>query len=119
MYWGIGPRSTGRSTVSRTMGTNRRATGRCRTMEAKWVNTPWISYEIHGVFTHFASIVRQRPVARRFVPMVLETVERPVERGPMPQYIFEPEPEKLLGELLPRYIETRVYNALLEAAAAE
>jgi F-type H+-transporting ATPase subunit gamma len=75
--------------------------------------------EIHGVFTHFASMVRQRPVARRFVPMVFETVERPVERGPMPQYLFEPEPEKLLGELLPRYIETRVYNALLEAAAAE
>src|SRR5207245_1096267 len=72
-----------------------------------------------GLAGAYSSNVLKRAEARRFVPMVLETVERPAERGPMPQYIFEPEPEKLLGELLPRYIETRVYNALLEAAAAE
>jgi F-type H+-transporting ATPase subunit gamma len=74
--------------------------------------------EIHCVFTDFISVVRQRAVARRFVPMVMEMVERP-ERAPVAQYLFEPEPEVLLAELLPRYVETRVYNALLEAAAAE
>jgi F-type H+-transporting ATPase subunit gamma len=37
----------------------------------------------------------------------------------LPQYIFEPEPEELLEALLPRYVETRVYAALLEAAASE
>jgi F-type H+-transporting ATPase subunit gamma len=75
--------------------------------------------EIHGVFTDFVSAVRQRPVARRFVPMVFEVAERPAEAGPMNQYIFEPDPEALLEALLPRYVETRVYNALLESAASE
>jgi F-type H+-transporting ATPase subunit gamma len=75
--------------------------------------------EIHGVFTNFVSAVRQIAVARRFVPMVVEIVERPGPAGPLPDYIYEPEPEALLEALLPRYLETRVYNALLEAAAAE
>jgi F-type H+-transporting ATPase subunit gamma len=75
--------------------------------------------EIHGVFTDFVSALRQRAVARRFVPMVWEEAERPPSEGPVAQYIFEPEPEELLGALLPRYLETRVYNALLEAAASE
>jgi F-type H+-transporting ATPase subunit gamma len=74
--------------------------------------------EIHGVFTDFVSAIRQRPVARRFVPMVFEEAERP-EAGPVPQYLFEPDPEALLEALLPRYVETRVYNALLESAASE
>ena len=74
--------------------------------------------EIHGVFTDFVSAIRQRPVARRFVPMVFEEAERP-EAGPVNQYIFEPDPEGLLQALLPRYVETRVYNALLESAASE
>jgi F-type H+-transporting ATPase subunit gamma len=75
--------------------------------------------EIHGVFTDFVSAIRQRAVARRFVPMVWEEAERPSAEGPVAQYIFEPEPEELLQALLPRYMETRVYNALLEAAASE
>jgi F-type H+-transporting ATPase subunit gamma len=74
--------------------------------------------EIHGVFTDFVSPLRQRAVARRFVPMVWEVAERPIE-GPVAQYIFEPDPEELLESLLPRYVETRVYSALLEAAASE
>ena len=74
--------------------------------------------EIHGVFTDYVSAIRQRPVARRFVPMVFEEAER-LEAGPVNQYIFEPDPEALLEALLPRYVETRVYNALLESSASE
>jgi F-type H+-transporting ATPase subunit gamma len=74
--------------------------------------------EIHGVYTDFVSMGVQRAVAKRFVPMVVETVERE-ERAPLAQYQFEPEPEALLSELLPRYVETRVFNALLESAASE
>jgi F-type H+-transporting ATPase subunit gamma len=59
-------------------------------------------------------------VARRFVPMVFEVAERPAtETGPLTQYLFEPDPEALLESLLPRYVVTRVYNALLESAASE
>jgi F-type H+-transporting ATPase subunit gamma len=50
--------------------------------------------------------------------MVFEEAERP-DSGPVNQYIFEPDPEALLEALLPRYVETRVYNALLESAASE
>jgi len=74
--------------------------------------------EIHGVYTDFVSPIRQTAVAKRFVPLVVEAVARPVE-GPVTQYEFEPEPEALLDALLPRYVETRVFSALLEAAAAE
>jgi F-type H+-transporting ATPase subunit gamma len=75
--------------------------------------------EIHGVFTSFRSPLRQEAVARRFVPMVVQEVERPPEERLVTQYIFEPDPDDLLTALLPRYVETRVFNALLESAAAE
>src|SRR5439155_3062751 len=74
--------------------------------------------EIHGVYTDFVTPIRQTAVAKRVVPLVVEAVARPVE-GPTTQYEFEPEPEALLDALLPRYVETRVFSALLEAAAAE
>jgi F-type H+-transporting ATPase subunit gamma len=74
--------------------------------------------EIHGVYTEFRSVAVQRAVAKRFVPMVVETVDRE-EQGLLNQYIFEPDPEVLLDELLPRYVETRVWGALLESAASE
>ncbi len=74
--------------------------------------------EIHGIYTSFESIGRQVAVAKRFVPMSVDTVDPPEDR-PINQYLFEPEPEALLDALLPRYVETRVFNALLESAASE
>jgi F-type H+-transporting ATPase subunit gamma len=74
--------------------------------------------QIHAVFTNFVSAATQRAVARRFVPLVIEeTEERPPE--PIPQYVFEPSPERLLDALLPRYVEARVFTAMLESAASE
>jgi F-type H+-transporting ATPase subunit gamma len=75
--------------------------------------------EIHGVYTDFISAVRQSAVAKRFVPMVVQEVEAPPEHMLSTQYLFEPEPDALLTALLPRYVETRVFDALLESAAAE
>jgi F-type H+-transporting ATPase subunit gamma len=73
--------------------------------------------EIHLVYTEFASAMTQRPLARRLVPMVVEeTTDRP---GPLPLYIFEPSPQEIFAELLPRYVEARVYSAMLESAASE
>jgi F-type H+-transporting ATPase subunit gamma len=74
--------------------------------------------QIHAVYTAFVSAATQRAVARRFVPLVIqETEERPPE--PIPQYLFEPSPERLLDALLPRYLQARVFTAMLEAAASE
>jgi F-type H+-transporting ATPase subunit gamma len=74
--------------------------------------------EIHGVYTHYVSGLTQRATARRFVPMVVEEVEEEVE-GPVPLYLYEPSPEEILAAMLPRYVQTRVYHALLESAASE
>ena len=74
--------------------------------------------QIHAVYTDFISAGSQRAVARRFVPLVIEEVEEaPPE--PIPQYIYEPSPERLLDALLPRYVGARVFTAMLESAASE
>jgi F-type H+-transporting ATPase subunit gamma len=65
------------------------------------------------------SALTQRAVARRVLPLVVEFTDEPRPEGPLPLYEFEPSPEALLDALLPRYIETRVFAALLESAASE
>ncbi len=74
--------------------------------------------EIFGVYTDYVSALTQRAEARRFLPLVVEEVEIE-EEGPYPLYLFEPDPQTILDSLLPRYIEMRVYAALLESAASE
>ena len=51
--------------------------------------------------------------------LVVEESDAPPPEGPLPLYEFEPEAEALLDALLPRYVETRVYAALLASAASE
>ncbi|ORB29437.1 F0F1 ATP synthase subunit gamma [Mycolicibacterium parafortuitum] len=76
--------------------------------------------ELHIVFTEFRSMLSQSAAARRIAPMVVEYVgdEQP-EDGPQTLFSFEPDAETLFDALLPRYVATRVYAALLEAAASE
>jgi F-type H+-transporting ATPase subunit gamma len=73
--------------------------------------------EIHLVFTEFITSVTQRPKSVRLLPLVVE--ETTDDEGPMPLYEFEPSAEGVLDALLPRYLESRVWNALLQSAAAE
>lgn len=76
--------------------------------------------ELHIVFTEFKSMLSQNSAARRIAPMVVEYVgEEQPEEGPQTLFSFEPDPESLFDALLPRYVATRVYAALLEAAASE
>jgi F-type H+-transporting ATPase subunit gamma len=75
--------------------------------------------EIHIVFTEFRSMLSQRAVARRILPMVIEETSEAPSEGPLPLYEFEPSPEAVLDALLPRYVESRVFNAMLESAASE
>ena len=75
--------------------------------------------EIHLVYTEFVNMVVQRPVARRIVPLVVEDTTEEPPGGPFPLYEFEPSAEQVLDALLPRYVESRVYNALLQSAASE
>jgi F-type H+-transporting ATPase subunit gamma len=75
--------------------------------------------EIHIVYTQFISMITQRTVTRRLLPLEVEETEDEPEGGALPLYEFEPSPEDVLDALLPRYIESRVYNALLQSAASE
>jgi F-type H+-transporting ATPase subunit gamma len=74
--------------------------------------------EIFGVFTDYVSALTQRAEARRFLPLVVEDVET-TEQGPYPLYLFEPDAQTILDALVPRYVEMRVFAALLESAASE
>ena len=76
--------------------------------------------EIHVVHTEYVSALTQRAVANRVLPLVVEeSDEAPPEDFVLPLYEFEPSPEALLDTLLPRYVQTRVFAALLESAASE
>jgi F-type H+-transporting ATPase subunit gamma len=75
--------------------------------------------ELHVVFTEFKSMLSQSAEARRVAPMVVEYVEDAPDEGPRTLFSFEPNAETLFDALLPRYVATRVYSALLEAAASE
>jgi F-type H+-transporting ATPase subunit gamma len=75
--------------------------------------------EIHVVHTEYVSALTQAPVANRVLPLVIEESDEAPPDGPLPLYEFEPSAEALLDSMLPRYVETRVYAALLESAASE
>jgi F-type H+-transporting ATPase subunit gamma len=72
--------------------------------------------ELHIVYTEFRSMLTQTPVAKRVAPLDVEYAEEPAE---LPDYEFEPDAETLLGALLPKYVKTRIFAALLDSAASE
>lgn len=76
--------------------------------------------ELHIVHTRFVSLLTQTPEAKQLAPMEVEEVEADeVPDLMLPAYEFEPNPDELLDALLPKYLTTRVYAALIDASAAE
>ena len=75
--------------------------------------------EIHLVTTEFVSMLTQRPVVRRLLPLEIEDTEEESPSGPLPSYEFEPGPAEVLDALMPQYVAARIFYAMLEAAAAE
>lgn len=76
--------------------------------------------ELHIVFTHFVNMVTQKPRVIRMLP--LEVVDAPHDGTTVqvpPLYDFEPSSESVLDALLPRYVRSRIYSCLLQAAASE
>ncbi len=75
------------------------------------------------VYTRFITPGSQEVVQRPLVPLERDVVVggdgKPVVAGPAADYEFEPDPTTILATLLPRYVEARVYAALLNAAASE
>jgi F-type H+-transporting ATPase subunit gamma len=88
--------------------------------------------ELHIVYTEFRSLLSQVPVAKRMAPLEVEEVEEfdyeredrehgsaSTDSGVPTSYEFEPSAEGLLDALLPKYVTTRIYASMLEAAASE
>ncbi|MGZ8702710.1 MAG: ATP synthase F1 subunit gamma [Gaiellaceae bacterium] len=74
------------------------------------------------VYNHFESPLVQRVVEQEVLPIpehVLDAGEEAHERALSGDFIYEPEPEQILDRLLPVYVETELYRALLESAASE
>jgi F-type H+-transporting ATPase subunit gamma len=71
---------------------------------------------VYLVYNEFKSIISQHVVVERLLPIAKLEIE-PGEQ--QTDYLFEPGPEQILGSLLPRHVETQVWRALLESAAAE
>jgi F-type H+-transporting ATPase subunit gamma len=76
------------------------------------------------VYNAFVSALVQRVTVRDLLPIPQEALEGAAEAeedasGHTPDFIYEPEPEEILARLLPVYVETELYRALLESAASE
>lgn len=76
--------------------------------------------EVHVVFTRFKSMLVQEPQAMRLLPLeVVEGTEAPEKDELLPLYEFEPSGTEVLDALLPKYVQSRIFFALLQAAASE
>jgi F-type H+-transporting ATPase subunit gamma len=78
--------------------------------------------EIHLVYNRFVSMMTQSPETVRLLPLQVVEADEAEQSGPVqafPLYEFEPDPATVLDALLPVYIESRVFSALLQSSAAK
>lgn len=76
--------------------------------------------EVHIVYTRFRSMLVQEPHSVRMLPLeVVEGEEKPAPDEVLPLYEFEPGASEVLDALLPRYVQSRIFFALLQASASE
>lgn len=72
---------------------------------------------VYLIYTKFVNTLTQQPEVLQILPIT--TPEDVTAEEQVQDYIFEPDPQTVLQALLPRYIETQVYQALLESVASE
>jgi F-type H+-transporting ATPase subunit gamma len=79
--------------------------------------------EVHVVYTQFKTMLVQEPHTVRLLPLEVveapEGQEKPGSDDVLPLYEFEPSAEEVLSQLLPRYVQSRIFFALLQASASE
>ena len=71
---------------------------------------------VHLVYNEFKSVMSQRIVVEQLLP--IPRLEPDTHAGPTIDYLYEPGPEEIFRDLLPRYVQAQVYRALLESNAA-
>ena len=75
--------------------------------------------EIHLVFNRFVSMMTQSPETVRLLPLEVVEADAAADAAVYPLYEFEPDPATVLDALLPVYIQSRIFNALLQSSAAK
>jgi F-type H+-transporting ATPase subunit gamma len=73
---------------------------------------------VHLVYNEFKSVMTQRIVVERLLPIPRLEGEAAAAAGPTVDYLYEPAPEEIFKDLLPRHVQMQVYRALLESNAA-
>ena len=73
---------------------------------------------VYLVYNEFKSVMTQRIVVERLLPIPRLEGEAAVEAGPSVDYLYEPTPEEIFRDLLPRHVQVQVYRALLESNAS-
>ena len=73
---------------------------------------------VYLVYNEFKSVMVQRVVIERLLPIARLDIQAPEGTAPAADYIYEPGPEYLLRDLIPRHVEVQVFRALLESNAA-
>lgn len=72
--------------------------------------------EVHLVYNEFKSVIQQKVVVEQLLP-IHKLELQPTQ--PSQDYVYEPSPQQIFSEILPRHVEFQVWRALLESAAAE
>lgn len=75
--------------------------------------------QVEFIYTKFKSMVSLVPTTATLLPATLPDADNTAPKGPQSQYEFEPSAEDVMDALIPKYLETVVYQALLESAASE
>jgi F-type H+-transporting ATPase subunit gamma len=72
--------------------------------------------EVHLAYTDFVNVLKQTPTVTRILPIEQAEIEH---KGPPAVYLYEPSAEQILAQVLPRFVEVQIYQALLESIASE
>ncbi|MFN3921782.1 MAG: F0F1 ATP synthase subunit gamma, partial [Caldimicrobium sp.] len=71
--------------------------------------------EVYLIYGYFVNLIRQVPRREKFLPLEFEVEKKDTSLS----YMYEPDEEELLPQLLPLYLNTRVYSAMLETSVSE
>jgi F-type H+-transporting ATPase subunit gamma len=74
--------------------------------------------EVHLLYNEFRSVALQRPVRQQLLP-IPKTAESEADGEAPVDYIYEPGPDAILNDLLPRHVRMQVFRALMESLAGE
>ena len=74
---------------------------------------------VYLLYNEFKSVLSQKVVVERLLPIPRLTPENGGVEGPLVDYLYEPSADEILTTIVPRHVEIQVYRALLESAAAE